>query len=67
MDAVADGMLNDPRIKAEYDKLLAENPKAKENQRFMVNWFYERSLWKDTFLNIYPVGKIFEGGLIKGL
>ncbi len=67
IDAVADGMLNDPRIKAEYDKLLAENPKAKENQRFMVNWFYERSLWKDTFLNIYPVGKIFEGGLIKGL
>lgn len=52
-------LANDPKIKAEFENELKENPDFKKNSYEMLNWFYVRSKYADKQQNIYPIGKVF--------
>lgn len=68
MEGVARDMLAaDSALRTEFlakvasDSLFAKNPRAR------LNFFYERSPWYDSKLNVYPVGKVFDPSALKGI
>ena len=61
MERVAREMLaKDPLLQAEFEKKKAEDPQFAKDQFAELNWFYQRSPWRDVKLNVYPVGKIYD-------
>ncbi len=60
MEKMAREMLaNDPQLKKEFEETVKDNPKYKDNQWEMLNWFYNRSAYSDINYLVYPVGKIY--------
>jgi Zinc carboxypeptidase len=62
-----DMLAKDPSLRAEFelkkgaDKAFAADPAA------ILNWFYNRSPYRDLRLNVYPVGKVLDEATTKRL
>lgn len=58
MEKMAREMINkDPELKKEFEK-KQKNGDFFNNQWMMTNWFYSKTLYWDTNINTYPVGRI---------
>ena len=56
MEPYAKKMLNeDPELKAEFEKKLAEDEEFAKSPGARLRWFYERSPYFDRWLNVYPI------------
>ena len=58
MELIAEQMLKDYKVKAEFEKDKKLFPSKFIEQRDILNWFYERSPYFDTVKNVYPIGRI---------
>ncbi len=68
MEEMARKMLNESAaIKAEFEQWKMDNPKAQKNQWEQLNWFYQHTPYWDNRKNIYPIGKIYDGELVRAL
>jgi hypothetical protein len=58
MEGVAREMMKEnPALKEEFEKRKAAG-EFHDNQWLMLNWFYVRSKYRDSEMNLYPVGMI---------
>jgi hypothetical protein len=48
----------DPKLKAEFERKVANDMKFAASPRERLNWFLQRSPWWDRRIGLYPVGKI---------
>jgi hypothetical protein len=56
MEPLAIEMLaNNEDLKKEYEEFIANNPEIINNQWAMLNWFYQRTDYWDSWKNVYPV------------
>lgn len=61
MERVAREMLAKcPNLQKEFDQKKASDSAFATNPDAIINWFYSKSPWWDSFLNIYPVGKLLK-------
>ena len=67
LEPLAREMLNDPKIKEQYEKEVKNNPNYPKDQWAILNWFYTHSKYRDNQQNIYPIGKVFDKNLIHSL
>lgn len=68
MEKMAREMIEEnPKLKVEYEKAVAENPEIYNNQYVKLFWFFARTPYWDQQLNLYPVGKIYDINQIKVL
>lgn len=51
-------MADDPALRAEFERKLAEDEAFAGNPRARLHWFYQRTPFYDERLNLYPVGRI---------
>ena len=58
MELIAEQMLKDDKVKAEFERDKKQFPSKFIEQRDILNWFYERSPYFDTVKNVYPIGRI---------
>lgn len=49
----------DAKLKMEFDQKKIAEPEFANNPRAILNWFYSKTPYWDSHLNVYPVGKIF--------
>ena len=56
MAPVADAMLKDAKVRAEFEAWEAKNPGAGKGAR--LDWFFQRSPYRDARLNAYPVVRL---------
>jgi len=58
LEPLAERMLSqDPGLKREFDKKLAEEPGFRDNPRQRLRWFYERSPFFENQKRYYPVAR----------
>jgi hypothetical protein len=56
MEVKAREMLDEnPKLKQEFEQFCTENPDIIDNQRAILNWFYQRTEYWDSWKNVYPV------------
>ena len=55
----------DPDLKKEFETKLSNDSSFVNNQRAILNWFYQRSPYWDNKKDIYPVGKVFDREIVK--
>jgi hypothetical protein len=68
MEKMAREMIEEnPKLKIEFDKAVAENPQVYNNQYAKLFWFFALTPYWDQQLNLYPIGKIYDLNQIKGL
>ncbi|MCX6258066.1 MAG: M14 family metallopeptidase [Bacteroidia bacterium] len=61
MEGIARDMLaKDPGLKKEFEEKKANDKHFAASQREILNWFYNKSPYHDSKMNLYPVGKIFD-------
>ncbi len=61
MAPIAEEMLErDPALRAAFDERLASDSTFAASPRARLQFFYERSPWFDTHLNVYPVGRLMQ-------
>jgi len=61
MERVAREMLSkDPNLQKEFDQKKASDAKFASNPEAIINWFYSKSPWWDSQLNLYPVGRLLK-------
>jgi zinc carboxypeptidase len=53
-----DMIAKDPKLKAEFEQKLTDDPKFAGNAYGRLNWFYQHSPWADPQLGLYPVGRL---------
>ena len=59
METIAADMLQqDPGLRAEFEARLASDSTFAANPRARLTFFYERSPWFDSKMNVYPVGRV---------
>ncbi|MBS4034491.1 MAG: M14 family metallopeptidase [Ignavibacterium sp.] len=59
MEPMAEDMLkNNPALKKEFEKKLAEDEAFRNNPYERLNYFYQRSPYWDQALNLYPIMRI---------
>lgn len=51
-------MAKDPNLRKEFDQRLASDPKFADSPRQRLEFFYTRSPYRDSQLNLYPVGRL---------
>lgn len=56
-------MERDPKLKAEFERKVENDPEFAANPRARLAFFYDRSPWHDTRIGLYPVGRLtkFDG------
>ena len=68
MEVMAEKMMTeDPSLKVEFEKKKAEDTVFAKNADAILNWFYNKSPYRDPARDIYPVGKIYERKSVDGL
>jgi hypothetical protein len=68
MEPLAAKMLTeDPVLKAEFEKKKAEDTLFAKNPDAILNWFYNKSPYRDPAMEIYPVGKLYDRKAVNGL
>ncbi len=58
MEPLARKMLENMQIKEQFNEFKQKNPNASSYE--ILNWFYNKSEYADPWLNVYPIGKIFD-------
>ena len=59
MEKISQEMIKkDPQLKKEFDEKLSLDEKFKNDPNARLNFFYERSPYYDSQLNVYPVMKV---------
>ncbi|MGB9181262.1 MAG: hypothetical protein WCB68_18670, partial [Pyrinomonadaceae bacterium] len=48
----------DENLRKEFEQRVASDPKFAASASARLNFFYERSPYKDPFQNLYPVGRV---------
>lgn len=51
-------MAKDPGLRKEFEQRLASDPKFAANPRQRLEFFFTRSPYRDSQLNLYPVGRV---------
>ncbi len=51
-------MARDPKLKAEFEQRVENDPHFAESPRARLDFFYDRSPWLDPKLGLYPVGRL---------
>lgn len=51
-------MAKDPKLKAEFERKITADPRFAANPTARLNFFYDRSPWRDQHLGLYPVGRL---------
>jgi murein tripeptide amidase MpaA len=60
MEKMAREMIQEnPQLLKDFQQALKEHPDVYNNQWAKVNWFLERSAYRDRLKNMYPIGKIY--------
>ena len=68
MEEMAREMLaQDPSLRIGLEKAMEENPAMARNPYAILSWFYEQTPYYDQQHNLYPVGRIMNGDLLKDL
>lgn len=68
MESMIPGMLKaDPQLKDEFEKKMKEDPAFAKNPNFILNWFFSKTPYWDKMKDIYPIGKIYDRGLLNSL
>jgi len=57
LENLAREMLLDEKIKREFEEFKKQEPTASGYQ--ILNWFYNKSIYADPWLNVYPIGKVY--------
>lgn len=66
LEVVAREMIKEnPALMTKLDSLKKENLSFAKNQTEILDWFYNQSKYADKSLNVYPVGKIYDEGILK--
>ncbi len=52
-------MIDNPELKKEFELKKAAEPDFAKSQQRIINWFYSKSPYWDSRLNVYPVGRLF--------
>jgi hypothetical protein len=61
METMAREMIKkNPALKAEFEKKKASDKEFAADPDAMLNWFYSKSPYWDSHLNVYPVGRIVQ-------
>ncbi|MBI9034566.1 MAG: M14 family metallopeptidase [Bacteroidales bacterium] len=60
-------MIEHPELEREFEAYMKLNPQMRGQQWPMLNWWYQKSLWKDAKMNVYPVGKIYKSKVLNKL
>ena len=59
LSLLADEMYNsDPVLKKEFDSKVEEDEKFRDNPRERLNFFYKKSKYYDSKLNVYPILRV---------
>ncbi len=59
MEKLAERMLSeDQQLKEEFEQKLKEDEESKNDPAARLNFFYEKSPYRDDKLNLYPVYRI---------
>ena len=59
MESVGKSMLqDDPGLRAEFVGLIASDTSFARSSSRRLNWLYLHSLWADSAMNVYPVGRL---------
>jgi hypothetical protein len=59
MEKIAEEMIQvNPSLKKEFEDMLASDEEFKNNPNARLNFFYERSPYYDSQLNVYPILRI---------
>lgn len=68
LERMAREMLDrDPALRAELERRKAEDKAFAGDPEAILNWFYARSPYWDSRLNVYPVGRIQDEATVRGL
>jgi hypothetical protein len=51
-------MAKDPKLKAEFERKIESDPRFAANPSARLEFFYDRSPWRDSHLGLYPVGRL---------
>ena len=51
-------MAHDPKLKAEFEQRVENDPQFAASPRARLDFFYDRSPWLDPKLGLYPVGRL---------
>jgi murein tripeptide amidase MpaA len=66
LEVVAREMIKEnPALLTKLDSLKKENSGIAKNQTEILDWFYNQSKYADKSLNVYPVGKVYDEGILK--
>jgi len=60
-------LAEDANLKLEFEQKKKNEPEFAQNWWEILNWFYSKSPYWDTHLNMYPVGKIYDANVVKML
>ncbi len=65
METMAREMIRkNPELKAEFEQKKASDKAFAANPDEMLNWFYQKSPYGDSRMNLYPVGRIVEKSVL---
>jgi len=68
MEAMAREMIaKDPALKKEFEKKKADDADFAGSPFAILNWFYSKSPYWDSQMNVYPVGKIMKSSALGAL
>jgi Zinc carboxypeptidase len=51
-------MAKDPKLKVEFERKVATDPRFAASPRARLEFFYDRSPWHDAQMGLYPVGRL---------
>lgn len=65
MEAMAREMITkDPALMRELDRKKADDPDFARNPGAILNWFYSKTPYWDSRINVYPVGKVMNSSTL---
>lgn len=68
METMAREMIEkNPQLKVEFEQKKASDKAFASDPDTQLNWFYSRSPYWDSRLNLYPIGRIVNRSYLKGL
>ena len=62
-----DMLAKDPALRAEFEQKKGADRDFAADPEAILNWFYNRSPYRDPRLNLYPVGRVMDQTTAKGL